>query len=618
MKAYLLTVLMIIGLFAAGTASAQSGKASLALTPDAAKDRLEEVLKKSDYTFTSAVRKAYIDYAVAVTRAKYGPNKINDRTWAWLMQRPQVLSAAAAADYPVEPNILLNFQRLCLALGQQNADRWRQLALAYAIRYRDTLFPIDRVDEEWDPARLERAVSQKRGKGGDFVFQTEDDLPEATDEEKALGAWVAKPPPINYYREKPTIPELMQMPVSEINMVTRMKPTDPQLITKFPDWEKVALWGRLYPVYFDCTPTPQRAILMKIFRNGRIPGKTNRPNFKMAEAEWPILLYLADLDEIDETSFIFGWFVSNKSVPPTGLGEGKTFGGSGEMTPGDLNFRFAGSNWNPRKFIRIYNGIKKDQGGRSWAWCMRALNVAATEVNAPPDGKFYYMGGKGNYTYYMQCADNSFTGQGSTARWALDRVETVDPTQPARGDVPHTHFMGLAMTVNQGLEAYENARMAIFVMQLFNLPTVRRISMLESVFMENPLNGDVLYLLAAEYRRQSDAKATLKMLAAARAYAAKTVKLPVTSGKAGAGRASMQKIMKSDSVSMMDVENVPVGVSPWFFLVCNDIAVQYLRDCGRADKGLFADELAYESRAVGGNGDAPLQRALETLGSLVR
>ncbi len=612
-------------------------------TPEAAKTALAEALKKSDYTFTPAIRQAYVEYAEAVVRAKYGPTKINAATWAWLEKRPQVMSAVAAAEYPINPNILLNFQRLGWALGPQRLDQWRQLALAYAIRYRDTLFPIDDARDEWNPARLERAVSEMRkGKGGDFALISEEAYPKVSEEERRLGEWIAGPQTLGLTRPPLTIPELMNMPLHEINMIVRKLPDEPPMLTRFPNWDNVALGGRIHPPHVDGTPTPQRAVLMKIFRNGRIPAKSNRPNFRMERAEWPILLYVADLAEVDETSFIFNYFVTNKEIPPLGMGQKKSSTGGNDINANDPNFKYARSNWHPKKFIRIYNGSKKDQGGRSWAWGLNAVNVAATAVAAPPDGKFYFMGERGAYTYHLTCADNAFTGLGSSADWYLSAPATVDNANPfAKGagtfsssggnKVLHLNFIGLAATLNQGLQEYEDARMALGIIELMGLPKGRCISLLESLFLRNPLNPDIAYRLAAEYRSSNDLQGTLRMLTAMRAYAALGLKLPVSQGSVKNARAAALKAFKAKEPTYQGLPVVSVNQSPWFFLLCSDIAIQYLRDNGGgAQSGRYEGEtpvhakealrpeLDYLRSAAEGCGDKPILRAIETLQELVR
>ncbi|MEG2062958.1 MAG: hypothetical protein RR007_04760 [Kiritimatiellia bacterium] len=595
-----------------------NGATATVPTPKETLETLSATLKKTEYVFTPEVRQAYFNYAEAVIREKYGPTKINDATWKWIKQRPQILSAVIAGDYPLNPNILLNFQRLCLALGPVRADQWRQLLLAYAIRYRHELFPIDRGREEWNPARLEKLITQKKGMGGGFVFQDEENLPPATDEEKRLGKWLAGPQSLTLTRPKMTIPDLLDLPLHEINIITRKKPDEPPMVTKFPNWTNVALWGELFPIYTDCTPTPQRAVLMKIFRNGRIPPKSDRPAFNMAKADWPILLYLADLDEIDETSFIFNYFVTNRQVAPLGLGEKAASNGSSEITEDDPAFQYAKSNWNPKKFIRVYNGKKKDQGGKSWAWGMNAVNVPATSVGAPPNGKFYYTGERGNYSYFMSCADNAFTGTGSSATWLLRKVESVDPSRPLSGSIQHIYFLGLAATLNQGVQAYEDAHMILNLIDLLSLSKMARTALLESAFRQNPLDGDILYRLAAEYRSQGDAKSTIKMLNAARSYAATGLKRPVSVSGCKSARNAIAKILKDPEPSFQGVPVISVNLSPWFFLTCSDITLKFLRDTGSADKALFRDELDYEQKAASGCGDKPIVRAIESLQELVQ
>ena len=584
---------------------------------ETARQGVDNALRAADGAFTPAVRAAYIEYVIAATQAKYGPNKINAATWKWLRQRPGVLSAAAAAEWPANPNVLLNFQRMGLALGPQLLDKWRQLALAYAIRHRAEPFPIDRAKEAWNPARLERLVSNMRkGEGGDFALLSDEDFPEVTAEEKALGEWVAGPQSLISTRPPLTIPELMEMPLHEINMMVRKKPDDPPMLTKFPNWEHVALGGRIYPPYVDCTPTPQRAALLKIWRDGRIPAKTkNRPDFRMARAEWPILLYLADLAQIDETSFLFGQFVKNKEIPALGLGQAAVAGDGANVNTKSPQFRFARSNWHPDKFIRVYNGSKKDQGGRSWAWGLNAVNVAATPVAAPPDGKFWFTGEKGDYGYYMSCSDNTFTGTGSSAPWFLAPPLTATGTA---NPVQHRWFMGLATTLNQGLQAYEDARIARAIIDLLRLSQPRRVALLESVFLQNPLDGDTFNALAAEYRQMKDATAMLRMLTAARAYAAVGLKRPVTPSATKNGRTAMLKYWKAQEPTYQGLPTLRVDQCPWFFLLCSDAAIQFLRDTNGKDKARFRDELAYEQAAAQGCGDKPIVRALETLGGLTR
>ena len=475
---------------------------------------------------------------------------------------------------------------------------------------RDPSVAFDPASGTW---RMALYLGDERG---DFALLADEDFPEVTAEEKALGEWVAGPQSLISTRPPLTIPELMEMPLHEINMMVRKKPDDPPMLTKFPNWEHVALGGRIYPPYVDCTPTPQRAALLKIWRDGRIPAKTkNRPDFRMARAEWPILLYLADLAQIDETSFLFGQFVKNKEIPALGLGQAAVAGDGANVNTKSPQFRFARSNWHPDKFIRVYNGSKKDQGGRSWAWGLNAVNVAATPVAAPPDGKFWFTGEKGDYGYYMSCSDNTFTGTGSSAPWFLAPPLTATGTA---NPVQHRWFMGLATTLNQGLQAYEDARIARAIIDLLRLSQPRRVALLESVFLQNPLDGDTFNALAAEYRQMKDATAMLRMLTAARAYAAVGLKRPVTPSAAKNGRTAMLKYWKAQEPTYQGLPTLRVDQCPWFFLLCSDAAIQFLRDTNGKDKARFRDELAYEQAAAQGCGDKPIVRALETLGGLTR
>jgi hypothetical protein len=417
----------------------------------------------------------------------------------------------------------------------------------------------------------------------------------------------------------------MEMPLSDINAITARYSGDTKLLQKkLPNWDRVALVGKIHPPYVDGTPTPQRAVLTKIYRNSRLPSKSDRPPFKMEKSDWPILLYLADMDHIDETSFVFGYFVDERKIPPTGMGQVASASGSVEAELSGPNFRYARSNWHPDKFIRTYNGSKKDQGGRSQRWMMNAINVPSTVVSAPPDGKFYYMGERGNYSTYNDCADNAFTGTGSSAPWVLDSLASVNGS--LSGSITHDNFIGLAATMNQGLSAYEDGRMVLAIINLLKPGHGRRVSLLESAFIQNPLNQDIFYALAAAYREQGSAsdssasgaaEATLRMLTAARVYAEKGLRAPVSPAYAKSMQATMTKILSGKQAAKAPVIGVRNGTEAWFFMMCNRVAVQYLRDTKGKDKALFAAEFQYEQQAASGQGDKPIVRALDDLKALL-
>jgi hypothetical protein len=159
--------------------------------------------------------------------------------------------------------------------------------------------------------------------------------------------------------------------------------------------------------------------------------------------------------------------------------------------------------------------------------------------------------------------------------------------------------------------------MAMWTIDLLNLSNNRRASVLESVYRQNPLNEELMYRLAAEYRRSQDAKATIKMLNAARAYAATGLKLPVSPAGAKTARGNIAKIMKGEA-TYQGVPVVHVNQSPWFFLTCADISIQFLRDTNGQGKEFFREEVEYLRKAANGCGDKPIQRAIQTLAELVQ
>ena len=109
----------------------------------------------------------------------------------------------------------------------------------------------------------------------------------------------------------------------------------------------------------------------------------------------------------------------------------------------------------------------------------------------------------------------------------------------------------------------------------------------------------------------------LRMLTAARAYAAHGLKRPVNQAAVRNGRAAAAKAWKLPEPSYQGLPDIPEAWSPWFFLLCSDAATQFLRDTGGKDKARFRDELDYERRMAQGVGDKPIVRALDTLRQLV-
>ena len=68
---------------------------------------------------------------------------------------------------------------------------------------------------------------------------------------------------------------------------------------------------------------------------------------------------------------------------------------------------------------------------------------------------------------------------------------------------------------------------------------------------------------------------------------------------------------------MKGVPVIEVGKSPWFFLTCADISIQYLRDHNGAGKEKFREEVDYLRKAAQGCGEKPILRAIDTLAELV-
>jgi hypothetical protein len=82
-------------------------------------------------------------------------------------------------------------------------------------------------------------------------------------------------------------------------------------------------------------------------------------------------------------------------------------------------------------------------------------------------------------------------------------------------------------------------------------------------------------------------------------------------------QATMTKILSGKQAAKAPVIGVRNGTEAWFFMMCNRVAVQYLRDTKGKDKALFAAEFQYEQQAASGQGDKPIVRALDDLKALL-
>lgn len=540
-----------------------------------------EALVKGKFAFTPEVKAAWLAYGEATVREKQ--KSINEKTWAWFKARPAILSAAFSADFPIEPNILVNFQRLARPFEPTKVDRYSQLILAYAIRYRDKPVGIDRLDEDWDPQAFIKGIA----KDGDFylVEKLGIPIPTLSEDHQQLADYLNGPQQLIRKTRKLEITDLMSIPLHEINILTELQ------IKSFPNWNDLALAGKMYPPYFKYDPTHQQSLAMKIYRHEHHPNKP-KPAFLIDKADWPMMLALGDLDPLDETSYLWSYFVREGRLPAIGAG------GLPNVLASDPLLQFRRSKFNPKKFIRIYNDNPKDQGGKGHAFGCRTINLPAEAVAAPPGGIFEIHGGPGNYSVKWGCAIGD---DESTSPFHLDQMETIEQTRPAKGGIFHYHFKGLALTLSQGREEYEDTRIALAMLKLF--PTMAReekITLLESMFLRNPLNSDLVYNLAWLYKAKSDFDATTRMIAAIRGYYDKVSGAnAVTGAVRSRGQAEVKRILRD---RFANSKNAPFFKDEWVHRVCHDVIMFCFDDIPsdvdsmQRNRDALAAELAYQKR----------------------
>ncbi len=601
------------------------GTGSLFANANAALSHLSDTLKANKYAFTPAVKKAYLAYGFAKAKEDAGA-QINQATWGWFYKNPDVMSAALAADYPFNPKILINFQRLALPWSSRPhiVSKWKQLILAFAIRYRNDALEIDRL-EDWDPEELMKLVLAN----GSYAWQTDAMLPKLTDEETTFTKWLMGPQNLTDKRPRRRIFDLMEITVNEINIMGEGR----FRITKFPRWDTVAVAGKLFPLYVNGTPTHQRALALQMWRWEKNPLRSGAA-VNLEKAEWPILLYLTALDPIDEGQFLFGMFLKKKVLPALGLGQVLVQGGRpaeiAKRTPENRPVYYAKSKWNPKKDIRLYNTAKKDQGGKMQAFGWRTIGQPASAVGAPPGGKFYYTGKSRQYGTFFESAIEE---DGATVDNFL-RIETADPSYPIKGNTQVANMIGLAVTVSQGLDSFEDGRMAINLASLVpGLTREQQQMVLESAFVNSPLDGNVLYRLADFYYKSNDHDATVRMLWAARQYFATVVGKSVTDGLRRSAQAKVAKIMKDKPMlSAANAPVIPLGTLTklytdrmgWFHYVCSEIVRRNFekrpgnKTAIRHSAELLKAEHQYQLKCCGKGGPAsPIERRTKMMQKLV-
>lgn len=62
---------------------------------------------------------------------------------------------------------------------------------------------------------------------------------------------------------------------------------------------------------------------------------------------------------------------------------------------------------------------------------------------------------------------------------------------------------------------------------------------------------------------------------------------------------------------------VKTGTEAWFFMMCNRVVVQFLRDTNGMGKEEFKAEFQYQQQSAAGQTDKPIVRALDDLKGLV-
>lgn len=470
-------------------------------------------LNDSNMLFNDKVRQAYFDYCLEQVAPEL--TSLSETTWKWLMNNPGVLNATFALTYPPDPNIIYNFVKFAQCLGQKDTERFEQLLIAYAISTRGKRLESNKL-EYFSKNALEAGV---RSEGGWYLNKKRAVPTASASEIMANPSILSKINEIKAINKKydmadkayynmadwltsnVTVKVYEVLPLKGNAFLNKTQLTvAPEVLSKSP-WMNIAYNAHRFP------PT-QGLGGGNVYENLKLHierYKEKKGPFPLDKAPWPLLMLVTQKDPTDESTYFWNMYRDTGSVPGY-----STYTFSYDKP----EVVYKDSKWHPNSHIRFL-----EDGGVCGRLSMlaefgqRSIGVPACGMGQPGHRAFMtyqYDAGSGRYSVALHHSVDTL--EVSTAGWFLPPPlgETFDEKTkcygfgPVRDNNVRWHF-GLCEAVNRGLASYENSRMVVHMLKIFNnMSQAQRETLLRSGLIMNIANTDIVFELAKIY--SGDAK----------------------------------------------------------------------------------------------------------------
>lgn len=555
MKRFSLLILMAVMAVTAMAQVRDRGAAGEPVPPTGNADLrwLDAALYESGFIFNESVREAYYEHCMRLIAPQL---HFTERTWEWLNEHPAVFNATFSLEYPPNPNVVHNFVKLAKLVGPVYAEKYQQLLIAFAVKYRgsrllDSSLSADRYgivssrEFTWDPKRkaeLEAQVSRQQGWSVNHDVAVPNDAAFARDtngkmyqdeverknrltnlhQQFDLGSDEDAKRTVNWLKQngKTKIYELMGLNRINFYNKTGISLKEGREPKDFP-WDKIAHVAHRYPPRTNGTIVEN--LCLRIMRYEE-KGAERSNLFPLSRAPWPLLLLLTQQDPVDESTYWWLWYKQKGSVPNY-----STY--SFDYTKPEI--RYNDGAWHPDSTPRILT-----DGGV----CGRLSTMAEfadRSIGTPAQG----MGQPGHRAYMTYSYSNGKfranmhhsvdTIQVSTVGWHLPPIygPVTDPKTKLTGFarmLPNNcdaydrdnfrWHIGLCEAMNIGLTNWEDSRMACLILDIYssnanpelNASTNQQEALLRSAMLLNIANTDVVFRLATA--RKGKAKRILDLM----------------------------------------------------------------------------------------------------------
>ncbi len=501
---------------------------------------LDAALYDSGFLFNEAVRTAYFDHCMRLVTPSLHFSEI---TWEWLNAHPAVLNATFALEYPPNPNVIHNFVKLAKLVGPVYAEKYQQLLIAYAVRYRgsrilDSSLSADRYgivssrDLTWDPKRkgeLEKQVQRENGWSVNHDVAVPDEASFARDtngqlfKDEAerlnrlrqmhaqfdLGGDEDAKRVVNWLKQnsKTKIFELRDLGAQPFYVKTGIRLSEGREPSSLP-WDKIAHAAKRYPPRTNGTIV--ETLCLRIMRYEE-KGAERSGLFPLSQTPWPLLLLLTDLDPVDESTYWWNYYRSKGSVPGYA-----TY--SFDYTKPEIRYNDAA--WDPNATPRILtDGGVCGRLSTMAEFAQRSIGTPAQGMGQPGHRAFMtynYRDGK----FYTSMHHSVDTIDVSTVGWHLPPIygPVTNPKTKLTGfekmtrqntkleDLNNVRWhIGLCEAMNIGLRNWEDSRMALLILDQYtansdpslNASTEQQEALLRSAMLLNIANTDAIFRLAA-------------------------------------------------------------------------------------------------------------------------